>query len=392
MQKKDFWKGFGAAFVLLAVIYFGGQFLAQMNIALPFGMSNTAKIRQIEEMLDTYYVEDYDKELAEELMYTGLVAGVGDPYTYYLSADSLAEQVEKNSGHFVGIGVEIYAGDDGYIVVSSVTPGGPAEAAGILAEDKITEVDGESITGKTAADVSALVKGEEGTDVTLTIFRESTGEVLEKTVTRQDIQVQTVSWRMMDDNIGYISIMNFRENTYNQFKEALDTLEAEGMEKLVLDLRNNTGGLVKSAHEIGEELLPEGIMVYTMDKEGNREDTLCDDVYNDVPMVVLVNGNSASAAEILAGAIQDTDRGELIGTTTFGKGLVQRLFTLPDGSGLNVTIQKYYTPNGTSIHGVGITPDYEVELPEEYAQQTNIPAEADTQLQKAVEVLSEKNI
>lgn len=392
MQKKDFWKGFGAAFVLLAVIYFGGQFLAQMNIALPFGMSNTAKIRQIEEMLDTYYVEDYDKELAEELMYTGLVAGVGDPYTYYLSADSLAEQVEKNSGHFVGIGVEIYAGDDGYIVVSSVTPGGPAEAAGILAEDKITEVDGESITGKTAADVSALVKGEEGTDVTLTIFRENTGEVLEKTVTRQDIQVQTVSWRMMDDNIGYISITNFRENTYSQFKEALDTLEAEGMEKLVLDLRNNTGGLVKSAHEIGEELLPEGIMVYTMDKEGNREDTLCDDVYNDVPMVVLVNGNSASAAEILAGAIQDTGRGELIGTTTFGKGLVQRLFTLPDGSGLNVTIQKYYTPNGTSIHGVGITPDYEVELPEEYAQQTNIPAEADTQLQKAVEVLSEKNI
>lgn len=392
MQKKDFWKGFGAALVLMAVVYFGGQFLAQMNIALPFGMSTMAKIRQIEKTLDTYYVEDYDKELAEELMYTGLTAGVGDPYTYYLSADSLAEQIEKNSGHFVGIGVEIYAGDDGYIVVSSVTPGGPAEAAGILAEDKITEVDGESITGKTAADVSALVKGEAGTDVTLTIFRESTGEVLEKTVTRQDIQVKTVSWRMMDDNIGYIAITNFRENTYSQFKEALDMLEAEGMEKLVLDLRNNTGGLVKSAHEIGEELLPEGIMVYTMDKEGNREDTLCDDVYNDVPLVVLVNGNSASAAEILAGAIQDTGRGQLIGTTTFGKGLVQRLFTLPDGSGLNVTIQKYYTPNGTSIHGVGITPDYEVELPEEYAQQTNIPAEADTQLQRAVEVLSEKNI
>lgn len=392
MQKKDFWKGFGAALVLMAVVYFGGQFLAQMNIALPFGMSTMAKIRQIEKTLDTYYVEDYDKELAEELMYTGLAAGVGDPYTYYLSADSLAEQMEKNSGHFVGIGVEIYAGDDGYIVVSSVTPGGPAEAAGILAEDKITEVDGESITGKTAADVSALVKGEAGTDVTLTIFRESTGEVLEKTVTRQDIQVKTVSWRMMDDNIGYIAITNFRENTYSQFKEALDMLEAEGMEKLVLDLRNNTGGLVKSAHEIGEELLPEGIMVYTMDKDGNREDTLCDDVYNDVPLVVLVNGNSASAAEILAGAIQDTGRGQLIGTTTFGKGLVQRLFTLPDGSGLNVTIQKYYTPNGTSIHGVGITPDYEVELPEEYAPQTNIPAEADTQLQKAVEVLSEKNI
>ncbi|MCI7658359.1 S41 family peptidase [Anaerotignum sp.] len=392
MQKKDFWKGFGAALVLVAAVYFGGQILLQMNVALPFGMDSTAKIRQIEKTLDTYYVEDYDKELAKELMYTGLVAGVGDPYTYYLSAESLADQMEKNSGHFVGIGVEIYAGDDGYIVVSSVTPGGPAEAAGILAEDKITEVDGESITGKTAADVSALVKGKAGTDVTLTLFRESTGEVLEKTVTRQDIQVKTVSWRMMEDNIGYIAITNFRENTYSQFKEALDALEVEGMEKLVLDLRNNTGGLVKSAHEIGEELLPEGIMVYTMDKEGNRQDTLCDDVYNDVPLVVLVNENSASAAEILAGAIQDTGRGQLIGTTTFGKGLVQRLFTLPDGSGLNVTIQKYYTPKGTSIHGVGITPDYEVELPKEYAQQTNIPAEADTQLRKAVEVLSEKNI
>lgn len=392
MQKKDFWKGFGAALVLMGIVYFGWQFFGQMNIPLPFGMSTMAKIQQIEKTLDAYYVEEYDKELAEELMYTGLAAGVGDPYTYYLPAESLAEQMEKNSGHFVGIGVEIYADDDGYIVVSSVTSGGPAEEAGFLAEDKITEVNGESIIGKTAADVSALIKGKEGTDVTMTLFRESTGEVLEKTVTRRDIQVKTVSYRMMEDNIGYISITNFRENTYSQFKEALDTLEGEGMEKLVLDLRNNTGGLVKSAHEIGEELLPEGIMVYTMDKDGNREDTLCDDIYNDVPLVVLVNGNSASAAEILAGAIQDTGRGELIGTTTFGKGLVQRLFTLSDGSGLNVTIQKYYTPKGTSIHGVGIRPDYEVELPEEYAQQTNIPAEADTQLQKAVGILSEKNI
>ena len=159
--EKRFLEGLRGCLCFTGSDLFWGTVFGTDEYALPFGMSNTAKIRQIEEMLDTYYVEDYDKELAEELMYTGLVAGVGDPYTYYLSADSLAEQVEKNSGHFVGIGVEFYAGDDGYIVVSSVTPGGPAEAAGILAEDKITEVDGESITGKTAADVSALVKGEE---------------------------------------------------------------------------------------------------------------------------------------------------------------------------------------------------------------------------------------
>ena len=209
---------------------------------------------------------------------------------------------------------------------------------------------------------------------------------------RAVVVMESVSHRMINGNIGYISISGFKENTYEQFKAGLDELQEKGMKGLILDLRDNPGGLVKSVYQIGEELLPEGTMVYTMDKQENREDLECDGEYLDIPLVVLVNENSASASEILAGAVKDTERGTLVGMQTFGKGLVQRLFTLPDGSGLNVTIQKYYTPKGTSIHGVGVTPDEKVQLPEKYLTTalTDIPEAEDPQLQKALEVMKEK--
>ena len=391
LQKKDFWKGFGAACVLMAVLYGGKHVMIQMHQLPPFS-GEYAKLQLLETYLEDYYVDSYDADVTKEMMYAGLVAGIGDPYTYYLPEDSLKQQMETNSGHFVGIGVGIYATDDGYITISDVTKGSPAEAAGIQIDDKIIEVDGESIKGMSGADVSAKVKGEVGTDVTLGIYRKSVNDMKTITVTRADIQVHTVAYEMLENDMGYISISNFRENTYQQFEKALDTLQTEGMTGLILDLRENTGGLVLAAHEIGDELLPEGTMVYTMDKEGHRQDTTCDAEYTDIPLVVLVNEHSASASEILAGAIQDTGRGELIGTTTFGKGLVQRLFALPDGSGLNVTIQKYYTPKGTSIHGVGIEPDVYVEQAKEYQSQKDIPKQQDVQLQKAFEILKQKMV
>ncbi len=239
--------------------------------------------------------------------------------------------------------------------------------------------------------MAAKVRGEAGTEVTVTVRRGSTGETLEFTMIRGDVVMTTVSSRMLEEGIGYLSISGFKENTYEQFQEALQNLQEQGMEALILDLRNNPGGLVKSVYQIGEELLPEGTMVYTLDKNENRNDLVCDGEYLDISLVVLVNENSASASEIFAGAVKDTGRGTLVGTQTFGKGLVQRLFTLPDGSGLNITIQKYYTPNGISIHGVGITPDERVELPEEYQNTaiSDIPAGEDTQLEKALEVLRE---
>lgn len=393
MKRKDFWKGFGAALALVLVVSVAWNPICRIIPwhALPFtvGMSREAKIDIIQSYLDKYYVDDLNEEQVEEMLYAGMMAGVGDRYTYYLTKENLKQYMDNSNGNFDGVGIEVYSTQDGEVIVSSVMAGQPAEAAGMKAGDVIIGVDGQDMRGSMLSDVAAKIRGREGTEVTIKVLRRSTGETLEFTMERATVVVESVSSRMMDEKIGYISISGFKENTYSQFKEALDELQKEGMKGLILDLRDNPGGLVRSVYEIGEELLPEGTMVYTLDKNENRNDLKCDGEYLDIPLVVLVNANSASASEIFAGAVKDMDRGTLVGTQTFGKGLVQRLFTLPDGSGLNITIQKYYTPNGTSIHGVGIEPDEVVELPAEYQNTAlkDIPESADTQLQKGMEVL-----
>lgn len=393
MKRKDFWKGFGAALALVLVVSVAWTPICRIIPwhALPFtmGMSREAKIDIIQSYLDQYYVDDLEEEQVEEMLYAGMMAGVGDRYTYYLTKENLKQYMDNSNGNFDGVGIEVYSTQDGEVIVSSVMAGQPAEAAGVKAGDVIVGVDGQDMQGSLLSDVAAKIRGREGTEVTIKVLRRSTGETLEFTMERTTVVVESVLGRMMDEKIGYISISGFKENTYTQFKEALDELQKEGMKGLILDLRDNPGGLVHSVYEIGEELLPEGTMVYTLDKNENRNDLKCDEEYLDIPLVVLVNANSASASEIFAGAVKDTGRGTLVGTQTFGKGLVQRLFTLPDGSGLNITIQKYYTPNGTSIHGVGIEPDEVVELPADYQNTAlkDIPERVDTQLQKGVEVL-----
>lgn len=393
VKRKDFWKGFGAALALVLVVSVAWNPICRIIPwhALPFtmGMSREAKIDIIQSYLDQYYVDDLEEEQVEEMLYAGMMAGVGDRYTYYLTKENLKQYMDNSHGNFDGVGIEVYSTQDGEVIVSSVMAGQPAEAAGVKAGDVIVGVDGQDMQGSLLSDVAAKIRGREGTEVTIKVLRRSTGETLEFTMERTTVVVESVSGRMMDEKIGYISISGFKENTYTQFKEALDELQKEGMKGLILDLRDNPGGLVHSVYEIGEELLPEGTMVYTLDKNENRNDLKCDEEYLDIPLVVLVNANSASASEIFAGAVKDTGRGTLVGTQTFGKGLVQRLFTLPDGSGLNITIQKYYTPNGTSIHGVGIEPDEVVELPADYQNTAlkDIPERVDTQLQKGVEVL-----
>lgn len=393
MKRKDFWKGFGAALALVLVVSVAWNPICRIIPwhALPFsvGMSREAKIDIIQSYLDKYYVDDLKEEQVEEMLYAGMMAGVGDRYTYYLTKENLKQYMDNSNGNFDGVGIEVYSTQDGEVIVSSVMAGQPAEAAGMKAGDVIIGVDGQDMRGSMLSDVAAKIRGREGTEVTIKVLRRSTGETMEFTMERAKVVLESVSSRMMEEKIGYISISGFKENTYTQFKEALDELQKEGMKGLILDLRDNPGGLVRSVYEIGEELLPEGTMVYTLDKNENRNDLKCDGEYLDIPLVVLVNANSASASEIFAGAVKDMDRGTLIGTQTFGKGLVQRLFTLPDGSGLNITIQKYYTPNGTSIHGVGIEPHEVVELAAEYQNTAlkDIPERADTQLQKGMEVL-----
>lgn len=393
MKRKDFWKGFGAALMLVLLVSVAWKPICRIIPwhVLPFqiSMSREVKADIIQSYLDKYYVDELDEGQVEEMLYAGMMAGVGDRYTYYLTEDSLDQYMENSNGNFDGVGIEVYSTQEGEVIISSVMAGQPAETAGMMAGDVIIGVDGEDMRGKVISDVAAKIRGEHGTEVTIQVLRRSTGETLEFTMERTTVVLESVSSRMIDGTIGYISLTGFKENTYTQFKEALDALQEAGMKGLILDLRDNPGGLVKSVYEIGEELLPEGTMVYTLDKNENRNDLKCDGEYLDIPLVVLVNENSASASEIFAGAVKDTGRGTLVGTQTFGKGLVQRLFTLPDGSGLNITIQKYYTPNGTSIHGVGIEPDEVVQLPEKYLSTalTEIPAGEDIQLQKGIETL-----
>jgi len=395
-MKKEFWKGFAAAMVLMAAVGMLWKPVCRMipwhSVPFEIPLSRAAKTEIMESYLDKYYVEDFDETLVEEMLFSGMAAGVGDRYTYYMPAENLDQYLENANGNFDGVGIEVFTNQEGEVVISRVMEGQPAETAGMQEGDVIIGVDGEDMRGKLVNDVAAPIRGKSGTPVTIQVLRKSTGETLEMTMDRAVVVMESVDSRMMNGNIGYISITGFKENTYEQFKRALDTMLEQGMEGLVLDLRDNPGGLVKSVYHIGEELLPEGTMVYTLDKKENRDDLKCDGEYLDIPLAVLVNENSASASEILAGAVKDTGRGRLIGMQTFGKGLVQRLFTLPDGSGLNVTIQKYYTPNGTSIHGVGVAPDEVLQLPEKYLSTAlrDIPEAEDNQLQKAVEVLQEE--
>ncbi|MEA5056911.1 MAG: S41 family peptidase [Anaerotignum propionicum] len=395
-MKKDFWKGFGAAVaVMLVCSMVGRTALVQQWVPwqyLPFdiGMSKAAKMDVIEDFLDRHYVDDLDKDMLDEGMFAGMVAGVGDRYTYYMTKDYLEKYLQNTGGHFEGIGVTVYQSEDGGVVVYSLMEGYPAQKAGVLAGDIIKKIDGEDVTSLTLNDVAEKMRGLVGSTVKIDVFRPSTGATQTFTLKREDVIMKSVESRMLDKEKGYIRISGFKENTYDQFMAALKELQGQGMKGLVLDLRNNPGGLVRSVYLIGDELLPKGLMVYTEDKEGKREELICDDKYLDIPMVVLVNGNSASASEIFAGAAKDMGAATLVGTQTFGKGLVQRLFTLPDGSGLNITIQKYFTPNGTSIHGTGITPDKVVELPEGYEDAKEIPVAEDTQLKEGISVLDEK--
>ena len=395
-MKKEFWKGFGAALALVLAVSIVWKPLCRMipwqSIPFEIPLSRSAKAEIMESYLDKYYVEAFDETLVEEMLYSGMAAGVGDRYTYYMSEETLEQYLENTNGNFDGVGIEVYTNQDGEVVISRVMEGQPAQQAGMQEGDVIVGVNGEDMRGKMMSDVAAKIRGKAGTEVTIEVFRKSTGKTLEMIMERAVVVMESVDSRMIKGNIGYISISGFKENTYEQFKTALDALQKEGMKGLVLDLRDNPGGLVKSVYQIGEELLPEGTMVYTLDKQEKREDLKCDGEYLDIPLVVLVNENSASASEILAGAVKDTGRGTLVGAQTFGKGLVQRLFTLPDGSGLNVTIQKYYTPKGTSIHGIGIEPDEVVQLGEKYLATalTDIPEDEDAQLQKALEVLGKE--
>ncbi|WP_425539712.1 S41 family peptidase [Microaceticoccus formicicus] len=350
------------------------------------------KINYLTEKIKKDFLFDIDEEKLEAGIYKGLFAALNDPYSSYYTKSEFNKLLEDSSGEFGGIGVVVSAMYGEYITVVSPIEGTPGERAGLLTGDKIIMVDGETYFAVDMDKAIDHMRGEPGTDVTLTIRREDKDgnyEDFEVSITREIIKIDSVKSQMLEGDLGYISIASFDENTAGDFKDAIDSIKENGAKGLVLDLRNNPGGLLDSVVTISDILLPKGTIVSTVDRNGKRSQEMSDAKMEDIPLVVLVNQGSASASEILSGAIKDFNRGEIIGTQTFGKGIVQRIFPLNDG-GYKLTISEYYTPNDTKINGVGVTPDTIVEMPEASTPMGPENFSEDVQLQKAIEVLQNK--
>lgn len=341
------------------------------------------KMEEIQELINFYYLDPIDSEDVEKGIYEGMVSGLDDPYSVYYSWEDLEKLTESTSGEYLGIGAVVAQDPEtGTITIVRCFEDTPSYEAGLQAGDILTTLNGEEITGVELSKVIARIKTEPGDAVTLGYYRD--GEEGEAQVERRSIQIPTVEWEMLDDGIGYLEILEFDTITVEQFQSAMKSLEEEGMEKLIIDVRDNPGGTLQSVCDILDELLPDGLMVYTEDKYGHREEYTSDAAHQFTkPLAVLVNENSASASEVFSGAVKDYGLGTLVGTTTFGKGIVQRVYNLSDGSGVKLTVAKYYTPNGNDIHGKGITPDIEVEPDEE--------TEEDDQLQAAIDILNQSN-
>ncbi|MBQ7834077.1 MAG: S41 family peptidase [Lachnospiraceae bacterium] len=347
---------------------------------------NIEKIEHFQTLLETYYYEDVpEEELADGVLY-GLMETVGDPYTCYYSVEEMKELTADIEGIFHGIGAYLEMDyDKGYAKISGVIDGTPASQSDIQVGDYVVEVDGQDVYEMTLTDVVALIRGEAGTQVTLTLNRN--GSELEVTVTRQNIETPTIKYEMLEGRIAHITIVEFDDVTTSQFMEAMDQMENDGAKGLILDVRGNPGGSLTTVVEICQLLLPEGMIVYTEDKYGERNEYFSDGTNEfKLPLVLLIDGSSASASEILAGAIKDYELGTLVGTTTYGKGIVQKIFSYEDGSAAKITVSKYYTPNGYNIHGVGIAPD--VEVP--FDADLYLEEEIDNQLQEAIEIITKE--
>ncbi len=345
------------------------------------------KLEKIQDTIDLYYKDEIKQEDLVEGIYKGFVAGLQDPYSVYYTKEEYNELMESSSGVYCGIGAYLMQDGENVIVMRPI-PNSPAEEAGMQAGDRFLKVDDNDVSGEDVTTIAARVRGPENTQVTVEVKREGEKDPLVFHMERREIETPTVEYEMMKDQIGYIAILEFDEITKTQFRAALTDLTDQGMKSLVLDLRDNPGGNLDAVVEIADEILPEGMIVYTEDKYEKRQEFKSDArQFIDLPMAVLINENSASAAEILAGAIKDYEAGTLIGTTTFGKGIVQQVLPLGDGTGIKVTTSKYFTPDGNDIHGIGIAPDIELEFDEEAFEKDE---NADNQLDRAIEILEKE--
>ncbi|MCI5741606.1 MAG: S41 family peptidase [Lachnospiraceae bacterium] len=347
------------------------------------------KIKELLGQMELYYYEDIDTEELTNGLYKGLFEGLGDPYSVYYTKEEYDSMMVSTSGTYCGIGAVLSQDmKTMQVTVLHVYKDTPADKAGLKDGDTILKVDDIEATSMELSELVTNIRGDKGTKVHLEVYREGEKDKLEYDIERDKVEVPTVEYEMLENNVGYIQITEFAEPTETQFMEAVNALQAQGMQAMIVDLRDNPGGYLSAVTEILDDILPEGITVYTEDKYGKRQNYTSDDEHRiEIPMAVLINENSASAAEIFAGAIKDYDYGTLIGTKSFGKGIVQTVKQLKDGSAIKLTTAKYYTPNGNYIHEVGIEPDVELEY--EYTGDTNedYDKSQDNQIQKALEIL-----
>lgn len=345
-------------------------------------------LQKYKEIIDKYYLGDVDEEKLKEGAIKGYIEGLGDPYTEYISADEMEDYLSDTMGNFVGIGIYMVKNTEkGKIQVLAPIKGSPAEKAGIQAGDIILTVDGVDYSADEMTIASNKIKGEEGTTVTIEVLRGT--ETKKYELKREKVKVNQVEGKVLSNNIGYINFTSFDETTADDFKAKFEELNKQGIKSLIIDLRNNGGGIVDQALQIADYVADkDSVLLYEVDK--NNKETVkkakTDPIIN-MPIIILTNENTASASEILAGALKDLGKAKTVGTTTYGKGVIQQILKLSDGSGLKVTIEEYQTPNRSKIHKIGIAPDEEVKLPDSVTNVLNVTESEDTQLQKAIEML-----
>lgn len=339
-------------------------------------------------IIDKYYLGEVDEEKLQEGAIKGYVEGLGDPYTEYISKEEMKDYLDDTMGNFVGIGIYMVKNTEANKVqILSPIKNSPAEKAGILPGDLIVSVDGTTYTAEEMSIVSSKIKGEEGTTVKLEILRGTESKIFE--LKRESIKVNPVEGKVLSNQIGYIEFTSFDEGTAEDFKAKYEELQKQGIKSLIIDLRNNGGGIVDEALEIADYIADKGAnLLYEVDKNNNEEIKKSEnDPIINMPIVILTNENTASSSEILAGALKDLGKAKTCGIKTYGKGVIQQVLTLPDGSGIKITSEKYLTPNKTEINKIGIQPDEEVKLPDNVKNVLSVEEKDDTQLQKAIEML-----
>lgn len=407
MDKKFSWRQV-AVIIAAAVIFTACATIIVLNIfnslhtkyeisfdADTVNYENVIKFNQVRKILkEDYYLDVDDNKLIEGAV-GGLADSLQDPYTVYFDKNQMKSFLEKSEGSYVGIGVTVNVDENGILTVIEPSDNSPAQLAGMKQGDKIVKVDETDVTElRDESMIISMIKGKENTNVKVTVYRPTEDKYLQFDIVRKRIKASNIKSEILENDIGYIRLVMFDSEIARYFRNDLSKMINSGIKGLIIDVRDNPGGSYEQVVEIADSLLPDGIIVYTEDRDGKKQVKKSNSANIGLPLSILTNGNSASASEILAGAVKDHNRGTLVGTKTFGKGLVQELKLLEDGSGLKVTISRYFTPSGVCIHGSGISPDIEIEVMNEYKNipVSQIPRNKDVQLQSAIESVKGKII